>query len=48
MKLAQTIVRICKERNISLSRLAKETGVPVQTLHGWTEKGTRLNLFIDG
>jgi transcriptional regulator with XRE-family HTH domain len=44
MKLAQTIIRLCKEKSISLSRLAKETGVPVQTLHGWTEGRKAVNL----
>lgn len=36
MKLAENIKRICKDRGLTLSRLAKSAGVPPQTLHNWT------------
>ena len=36
MKLANNIKRLCKERGLSLARLAKDAGVPPQTLHNWT------------
>lgn len=37
MKLSRELERICKERGLNLSKIAKATGVPIQTLHGWTE-----------
>lgn len=27
---------MCKERGITLSKLARDSKVPIQTLHGWT------------
>jgi len=36
MKLADNLKRLCKLRGITLSKLAKEAGVPSQTLHNWT------------
>ena len=36
MKLAQVLQKICRERELTLTRLSRETGVPLQTLHGWT------------
>ena len=40
MKLATTLPRLCKEKSLSLAKVAREAGIPVQTLHGWqTAKG---------
>ena len=44
MKLSQTLSKICTERKLNLSKLAKETGVPIQTIHGWTEGRKAVNL----
>lgn len=40
MKLASNLLKLCKARGLSLAKVAREAGVPVQTLHGWqTAKG---------
>lgn len=44
MKLAENLEKYCKERDISISRLAKDLGLPIQTLHGWTEGRQAVNL----
>jgi transcriptional regulator with XRE-family HTH domain len=36
MKLEQTISELCRKRGWTLARLARESGVPPQTLHNWT------------
>lgn len=36
MKLDKMLTKICKERKISISKLARLTGLPQPTLHGWT------------
>lgn len=36
MKLASTLIQICKKKGWSLARLSRASGVPTQTLHGWT------------
>lgn len=36
MQLGDTILKLCKEKNISLSELSRKAGVPKQTLHAWT------------
>lgn len=36
MKLGTNILKICKEKSWSLTKLAKESGAPLQTIHGWT------------
>lgn len=36
MKLKSNLLQLSKKKGWSLARLARETGVPVQTLHGWT------------
>lgn len=36
MKLGSNLQSLCKQRGWSLTRLAKESGVPIQTLHGWS------------
>lgn len=44
MKLTTTLIRHCKARGWSLNRLARETKIPVQTLHGWTTGRQSVNL----
>jgi transcriptional regulator with XRE-family HTH domain len=36
MKLDTTLLSICKKKGLSLAQLARQSGVPTQTLHGWT------------
>lgn len=36
MKLDSTLTQLCKKKGWSLARLSRATGVPTQTLHGWT------------
>jgi transcriptional regulator with XRE-family HTH domain len=36
MKLGQSLQVLLKKRGWTLARLARESGVPSQTLHGWT------------
>lgn len=36
MKLGSILTALCKERGITLARLAREAGIPPQTLHNWT------------
>ncbi len=36
MKLGLTLTQICKKKGWSLARLSRASGVPIQTLHGWT------------
>lgn len=36
MKLAMNILSLCEKRSWTLSKLSKLSGVPIQTLHGWT------------
>lgn len=36
MKLGSKLNQLCKAQGWSLSRLAKEAGVPMQTVHAWT------------
>ena len=36
MKLGSTLTQICKKKGWSLARLSRSSGVPTQTLHGWT------------
>ncbi len=36
MKLSSKLLQICKARGLSISRLAKDAGVPMQTIHAWT------------
>ena len=40
MKLGKIIQILCKERGITVAKLARDCGVPVQTIHNWsTAKG---------
>lgn len=43
MKLGSKLNKLCKERGMSLSKLAREAGVPIQTLHAWTTGRTSVN-----
>lgn len=36
MNLRKNLSKIMKERNLSLAALASASGVPKQTIHGWT------------
>jgi transcriptional regulator with XRE-family HTH domain len=36
MKLDKNLIKLCKERGLTLAALAKESGVKQPTLHGWT------------
>lgn len=43
MKLRTIITSLCKKKGWSLSRLAKEAGVPVQTVHNWLTARKSIN-----
>lgn len=43
MRLGTIILKLCKERGISLSALARQSGVPPQTLHHWTTGRRSVN-----
>lgn len=36
MKLGQTIQELCRQRDWTLARLAREADVPPQTVHNWS------------
>jgi transcriptional regulator with XRE-family HTH domain len=36
MKLDKVLLKICKDKGMTLASLAKESGVAQPTLHGWT------------
>ncbi|MGK5088987.1 hypothetical protein WDW86_15630 [Bdellovibrionota bacterium FG-2] len=36
MKLGETLISLYKKRSLSLARLSRMSGVPTQTLHGWS------------
>lgn len=36
MKLATNLLQICRKRSTNITQLARASGVPVQTLHGWS------------
>lgn len=44
MELGKNIIRLCEERNLSLSALARLSGVKQPTLHGWTTGRSVQNL----
>lgn len=43
MKLGSKLNQICKAQGVSLSRVAKEAGVPMQTVHAWTTGRKSIN-----
>jgi transcriptional regulator with XRE-family HTH domain len=36
MELAKNLTKLCEEKNLSLAKLARLSGVKQPTLHGWT------------
>ena len=44
MKLAVNLLKLSRKRGWSLAQLAREAGVPSQTLHGWTTGRAAVNL----
>lgn len=42
--MGKRILEHCHRRSWSLSRLARESAVPIQTLHGWTLGRKAINL----
>jgi transcriptional regulator with XRE-family HTH domain len=44
MKLGDTILSLCKKRGLTLAKLSRDSGVPTQTLHGWTIGKAAANL----
>lgn len=36
MELAKNLTKLCEERNLSLAKLARLSGVKQPTLHGWS------------
>jgi transcriptional regulator with XRE-family HTH domain len=43
MKLGSKLTKLCKSNGLSLSRLAKDAGVPLQTIHAWTTGRKSIN-----
>ena len=43
MKLEKTIKELCQKRGWTLARLARESGIPAQTLHNWTVGRSQVN-----
>jgi len=44
MQLGKMITRFCEGKGWTIARLARESGVPKPTLHGWTTGRSALNL----
>lgn len=44
MTLDKNLIKLCKERGLTLAALAKESGVKQPTLHGWTTGRSVQNL----
>lgn len=44
MELKTMLVQLCKRRGWTIARLARESGVPKPTIHGWTTGRSALNL----
>jgi len=36
MKLGTNLLSLCKKRDLSIAKLSRMSGMPTQTLHGWT------------
>jgi transcriptional regulator with XRE-family HTH domain len=44
MELGNMLTHFCKMKNWTIARLARESGVPKATLHGWVTGRSALNL----
>lgn len=44
MELGQNLLKLCKEKKMSIASLAKLSGVKQPTLHGWTTGRSVQNL----
>lgn len=44
MQLNTMLDHLLKKRNLSLTKLAKQSGIPTSTLHSWTTGKKTLNL----
>ncbi|MGE3975642.1 MAG: helix-turn-helix domain-containing protein [Bdellovibrionales bacterium] len=47
MKLSTTLPYFCKQKEWSLSQLARESKVPIQTLHNWVIGSGRKHISIE-
>lgn len=43
MKIGLKLQKVCKDRRLSISSLAKQAGVPLATLHAWTTGRKSIN-----
>ena len=43
MKIGLKLQKVCRDRRLSFSRLAKLAGVPLATLHAWTTGRKSIN-----
>ena len=43
MDIGRKLLKLLKEKNLSLSRLSKLAGVPLATLHAWTTGRRSIN-----
>ena len=44
MKLGTNLARLCKSRGLTIAKLARESSIPIQTLHGWTTGRSAVQL----
>ena len=44
MELSKNLMKLCKDRGLTIAALAKESGVKQPTLHGWTTGRSVQNL----
>jgi transcriptional regulator with XRE-family HTH domain len=44
MKLGSQLKNYCKDRGWTLTKLSKQSGVPIATLHGWANGRSRPDL----
>lgn len=44
MKLGSQLKAFCKQKGWSLTKLSKESSVPIATIHGWVHGRTRPDL----
>jgi transcriptional regulator with XRE-family HTH domain len=44
MKLGTNLTNICKKQGRTIAQLARDAGLPIQTLHGWTTGRSSVKL----
>ncbi len=44
MKLGTNLSSLCKKKGLTLTQLARNASIPIQTLHGWTSGRSAVKL----